>query len=99
MVARLLRFHDVALDFQFSALEIVALHRLKVFVDALESLVVDFVTESELREERDLGFAPKMGLDLLEINRVARLEVGFYDRKDRFDRRLLEVFLPQPPHQ
>ena len=97
-VPAFLGFGDLSLNFQFSALEIVALHRPKVLVDSLESLVVDIVTESELREQRDLGFAPKMGLDLAEINRFAGLKVVFYDRKDRFAPRVLEVLLSDALH-
>ncbi len=40
-----------------------------------------------------------MGRDLPKINRFTLPKVVFYDRKERFARRLLEKLLPQPPRQ
>ena len=83
------------MDFDSSPFEIGTFHGPKVFVDSLEDLVVDVVTQSEFGEKRDLGVPPKMGLDLMEINRFARPKVVFDDRKDGFASCVLEVLLPQ----
>ena len=80
---------DLTLDLLHPAREVTLLHGEEVLVDSLERALVNVFAEPELGEQGDLGLAPKMGLDLPEINRLARAEVTFYDRKDRFARAIL----------
>ena len=44
-VSLALRFCDVSLDFQIPAFEVRTFHRPKVFVDALEGLIVDVLAQ------------------------------------------------------
>src|SRR5688500_5903726 len=80
-----------------AARQVPSLHRLEVLFDPVERAILNVFGKTELADQRQLGLAPNMGLKSAKINRLARSQVAFYDRKDRFARRLLEEVLLKPP--
>ena len=89
-------FLNFLLDLPLSTLDVAAVQRDEELIQSGENSVVKIVSERELRQQGELGLALKMGRNFRIINRIGAGQPTFYDRKERFARRIGKSFLFDP---
>src|SRR5471030_69129 len=90
----LVDFVDLLLNLRYPSFDVRLFHRPEDLVNPLKGPVIDFVAKRQLRQAGELALALNMGRYLAKINRLPCQKVAFYDRKECFVQRILEVLLP-----